>query len=529
MSRLISNYLTLKENEDKNEMLDANVDSKATVEVPMAMLKNTKSYTSPLTLLLIFIYLKKHKTGVNLETFKNRFFPEESIRNFQRRIKSYKEIFIDEEGNNIFHIFEVSGTEKQKKITLNPKYLIDEKTSFEEQQVFSVMLADCLMANIKKCSDDMSSDLSISDLKTELINFLTKKNLNQAEENDEDFDEDDFIKESNSEKIRKKLRTKFYSKKTGYKIYAEDEKATAVLDAVVNSLYKSCKLKIVYKSKSAKESKEHIIKPYTLLEHSGVYYIMGAFDEKRKPALFSVDRIKSAKMLKDKFVMPKDYDPAVIVEKGIGVGDFDDIPTKVELLFKKEVAYYIKERFWHHSQFVESIDDGSVKLTLFVPLSLELNRLILSFGSMVKVLAPYELALEIKNDRDIKLYNDLKEDCSKEKFLHIIVRPKEIESKSQPVKWDSKGKKIISLISNKDLAQECQKALDEKKAVYIHRTRFESGDKEMPEKICGSVCIDKIHKIDNEKFEIIFKDFELLDTSPAYNYKIIKKDTYYYC
>ena len=118
--------------------VNQSIDSKATMEVTMARLKNTKSYTLPLTLLLIFIYLKEHKSGVNLGTFKERFFPGESLRNFQRRIKSYKETFIDEDGNNIFHIFEVSGTERQKKITLNPKYLIDEKTSFEEQQVKNI-------------------------------------------------------------------------------------------------------------------------------------------------------------------------------------------------------------------------------------------------------------------------------------------------------------------------------------------------------------------------------------------------------
>jgi predicted DNA-binding transcriptional regulator YafY len=526
--------LTFSNTKDNKEgKVDQRMVSKATMEVTMARLKNTKAYTSPLTLLLIFIYLKGHKSGVSLETFKDRFFPTESLRNFQRRIKSYRETFIDEEGNNIFHVFEVSGIEKQKKITLNPKYLIDEKTSFEEQQVFSVMLADCLMANIKKCNDDIRSDLSISDLKTELINFLTKKNLDYAEEEDEDFDEEDFVKQSNAEKIRKKLRTKFYSKKTGYKVYAEDEQATSVLDAVVNALYKSCKLKIVYKSRSAKESKEHIIKPYTLLEHSGVYYIMGAFDQKRKPVLFSVDRLKSAKMLKDKFSMPVGYDPANIVEKGIGVGDFDDIPTKVELLFKKEVAYYIKERFWHQSQFIEDLDDGSVKLTLIIPLGLELNRLILSFGSMVKVLSPYELAMEIKNDRDVPVYDDIEsleeDDCGKEKFLHIIVRPKEIISKSQPVKWDSKGKKLISIISNSDVYEECKKAKANNKAVYIHRTSFEDEKKEIPEKICGSACIDKIKDLGDGKYEISFSNFELLNNDPVYNYKRLKKGNFYYC
>jgi len=496
------------------------------------MPKKKEAYVKSLNLLRLFLYLKQHKAGVSVNEICEEFFGESSVRTIQRFVKAVKETIMDDDGHHIFYIIDTNSDDGKKKLSLNPKYLTGDKVEFEEQQVFSIMLADCLMANIKKAGNDLKSDVDITDIRTEIINFLAKKSADLAEEEsgDEDFDDSKFHKEVNAEKILKNLKAKFYSKKIGYKIYAEDENATKVLDAVTNALYKSCKVKLSYKSRNSTENKEHIIKPYTLLEHNGVYYIMGAFDNSTKPSLFSIDRIKSAKMLKDTFVVPKGYSPASVIERGVGVGDYDDKPMKVELLFRKEVAYYITERFWHTTQQIEKLNDGTVKLSLLVPVSLELNKLILSFGSMVKVLSPKELALEIKEDRSVQLYNDVKDDTiGKEKFLHIIVHPKERPSEQWPVKWDAKGKKPISIITKKEVADECKIAQKACRPIYVHKSGYSNEQTESHATICCCACVDKVKELDEGKYEVVFKEYELLNQEPVCNYKKLDKGSYYFC
>lgn len=491
--------------------------------------KEKSTYANSLLLLRLFLFLKNYKSGVFLDVVREEFFSDKDLRTFQRFIKAIKEMYKDDHAHHIFHIIEPTGESGKRKIMLNVKYLVADKSTFEEQHVFSVMLADALMANVKKCSEDLSSDLDITDIKTAIVNCLINKTAIKAEENDDDFDDSSFVKEVNAERISKQLKAKFYSKKTGYKVYAEDEEATKVLDQVTNALYSNKKLKIKYKSKKSKENKEHIIRPYTLLEYSGVYYIMGTFDDSKKICLFAVDRIKTARMQKEAFCVPTNYSPAQVIERGIGVGDYEEKPIEVELLFRKEVAYYIKERLWHPTQIIEELDDGKVKLFLKVPLSLELNKLIMSFGSMVKVIAPKELALEIKKDRAVPLYDDIEEPKESEKFLYIMVRPKEFPSTRWEAKWDSKGEKLLNMTIRKEIANECIKAKKENKKVFIHKTSYSTQNEEIDAIITCCAYVDEIKEIDSGKYHISFKKHKILNEEPVYNYRKLKKDSYYFC
>ena len=106
----------------------------------------------------------------------------------------------------------------------------------------------------------------------------------------------------------------------------------------------------------------------------------------------------------EKFKYPKNYSPHKLLEKGFGIGDYNIKSQKVKLKFTKEVAYLIRERYWHNSQIISEIEYGEIILEMEVPISYELMAFIYSFGSNIKVLAPNDLLLKVKKDREKKIY-----------------------------------------------------------------------------------------------------------------------------
>lgn len=69
----------------------------------------------------------------------------------------------------------------------------------------------------------------------------------------------------------------------------------------------------------------------------------------------------------------------------------------VGIHFNRHAAAYVRERQWHPSQRIDEQDDGTLILTLTVNHLLELKRWILSWGDGAQVLAPAELAEDIRS------------------------------------------------------------------------------------------------------------------------------------
>src|SRR6185503_12001395 len=61
---------------------------------------------------------------------------------------------------------------------------------------------------------------------------------------------------------------------------------------------------------------------------------------------------------------------------------------KVELLFSKKAAAWVKDKSWHPSQETKLLKDSRLKMTLKVADNDELVGWILSFGGEVRVMAP---------------------------------------------------------------------------------------------------------------------------------------------
>jgi predicted DNA-binding transcriptional regulator YafY len=71
-------------------------------------------------------------------------------------------------------------------------------------------------------------------------------------------------------------------------------------------------------------------------------------------------------------------------------------PQTVVLRFHRRASLYVRERTWHHSQQVDGLEEGAVRLTLRVGLSPELVSWVLGFGPDVRVESPPELVERIR-------------------------------------------------------------------------------------------------------------------------------------
>jgi proteasome accessory factor B len=132
---------------------------------------------------------------------------------------------------------------------------------------------------------------------------------------------------------------------------------------------------------------------------AGGLYAIGYDDATRGVRAFRLGAIKRAKLLDDVYEIPTNFDRRHYLASlwGIMSGD-EGKKTEVVLAFSADVTPLIKERVWHSSQRIETLDDKRCTLSVQVSDWQELLPWIRSWGAQVEVLEPqalrHELALE---------------------------------------------------------------------------------------------------------------------------------------
>ena len=98
------------------------------------------------------------------------------------------------------------------------------------------------------------------------------------------------------------------------------------------------------------------------------------------------------------FARPPDFDLKQHLEHSLGIYQSDAPLTDVRIWFSSDVARYVTEHRWHHSQQIEEQPDGSLIVDLKLSDLTELKSWILSFGANARALAPNQLVLEVREE-----------------------------------------------------------------------------------------------------------------------------------
>jgi len=196
--------------------------------------------------------------------------------------------------------------------------------------------------------------------------------------------------------------TTFYQTTVGASYYSKKDD---LIDTLMIGIEDQKAIFITYQSLRSTEPVTYDVYPYGLTYHRGSLYLIGKAPEKDEIRHWKVDRIEAAETTQVQFIRPGDFDLTDHLSKSFGVFQGDE-EVEVRVRFSAEVARYVQESNWHHSQQLEEQGDGSVEACFTLDHTEEIKRWLLSFGRHAVVIEPLTLREEIIEELDtlISLY-----------------------------------------------------------------------------------------------------------------------------
>ena len=122
-------------------------------------------------------------------------------------------------------------------------------------------------------------------------------------------------------------------------------------------------------------------------------YLIGLCHLRNAVRTFAVDRIRSCSVLNERFPPPEDFNMDDYLQTAFRIMTGD--PETITVRFASEVSHVVRERIWHPTQEIREETDGSLVVTLQVPINHEITSWILGFGSTAQVLQPEVLRTRI--------------------------------------------------------------------------------------------------------------------------------------
>ena len=145
--------------------------------------------------------------------------------------------------------------------------------------------------------------------------------------------------------------------------------------------------KIVHRSPSKGESARDI-EPYLLWHAKGGLYVVAHDHRSGQIRTFAVQRIVEVELLDQRFIPDPTFNPAEHTRRGFGVFNGDKYRFQIE--FRRDIAYLITERQWHHTQR-ECDTEWGVMITWHMAGLREVASWIAGFGGQARIHSPAQL------------------------------------------------------------------------------------------------------------------------------------------
>ena len=173
--------------------------------------------------------------------------------------------------------------------------------------------------------------------------------------------------------------------------------APNVWESVIEGLRLCRQLEIHYVKPGEESAQPRLVDPYHTVNFQGEWYLIGHCHRRREIRTFAFSRIHASQPTGKDFVVPADFSFEQFSGHQFGIfqGDRDYL---VRLLFSPQHRPYVEEREWHREQQLEKHVDGTLLLTFTTNHLFEVKRWVLSWGGGVKVLAPPELADDLREE-----------------------------------------------------------------------------------------------------------------------------------
>jgi predicted DNA-binding transcriptional regulator YafY len=169
----------------------------------------------------------------------------------------------------------------------------------------------------------------------------------------------------------------------------------AIWETVIKGLKENRAIAFYYRGTWDNEDKFRKVHPYQLLFDSGVWYLYGFSEERKATRIFSLSRIKNARLAKDSFVLPKKFSYSDFAGDsffGVFVGQ-----EKRHFVIEcyEEAVIYASERQWAADQKIAEID-GGIKIDFSSTQYEKVLRWVLSCGCNAVPVKPQKLVNDWK-------------------------------------------------------------------------------------------------------------------------------------
>ncbi len=178
-----------------------------------------------------------------------------------------------------------------------------------------------------------------------------------------------------------------------------------IFEQAVDGVLQQRIMKVRYRPFGGKESEPFVIHPYLLKEFRNRWYLVAYAPHRAEVRNYGLDRFTEALMTTDTYSETFDAEAYFAHSLGITVVNKEE-PQRVELWFSPESANYVLTACLHPTQeILENHPKNGLTLAITVHLSEELNMLIRSYGSRIKVLKPEGLRQQWIQDMERCLKN----------------------------------------------------------------------------------------------------------------------------
>src|SRR3989304_610994 len=186
----------------------------------------------------------------------------------------------------------------------------------------------------------------------------------------------------------------------------KDPERIKIIEMLAQAWVEQKKVRIRYQRLESKDFVNHTIRPY-LIEPSNwsdSIYVIAFSEVTEKIVPFKIDRIDSAVLSGEEFVIPDDFDDQELLKHAWGIWYGDKKPVTVKLRFSPDVTRRVKESIWHPLEKVEDTEDGGCIWSADVAEWREMLPWVRGWGADVEVLEPEGLKEELKQTaRDLAI------------------------------------------------------------------------------------------------------------------------------
>ena len=177
------------------------------------------------------------------------------------------------------------------------------------------------------------------------------------------------------------------------RITVEGRHRQAMLGLLNRSLLEGRKLEIVYRTARRRGNvSERVVHPYHIMPHVRSWQLIAYCEKRQDVIMFKVDRIRKATLLEESYEIAGGFDLDAYMGDAWGVMRPEgQPPEEVELHFAPDAGRWVAEEYWHRSQRVEELADGSVVFRLTIAVTPDFVNWILYYGSKVEVMKPDHL------------------------------------------------------------------------------------------------------------------------------------------